>query len=71
LEGLAFLISEITAARPAAILLRMAPTKSRAGAWAAACSRTAASETTARAAATSSRFTARILLRMSDMGVLS
>jgi hypothetical protein len=65
LLGLAFLISAITADAPAAIFARIAATKSRAGPAASASARSATSGRSRLAATTSSRFTARILRRMS------
>src|SRR3989338_5083544 len=67
LLGLAFLISAITAAWPAAILARIAPTKSRGAAACSASARTAASGLRICASFTSCAFTARIFLRMSDI----
>src|SRR5664279_602904 len=67
LEGLAFLISAITAGCPAAILARRAPTKSRVSTRDSASARTMASGFLFCAAATSSRLTATIWFRMSVM----
>jgi hypothetical protein len=67
LLGLAFLISAITAAWPAAILARRAPAKSRVSTRLSASKRTASSELLFCAAAISSRLTAMIFSRMSDM----
>src|SRR6476660_3899490 len=68
LLGLAFLISAMTAARPAAIFARKAPSKSRVSTRLKASSRMASSDFFFFAAATSSRLTATIWFRMSDMG---
>src|SRR3989339_2279633 len=67
LDGLAFLISAITAGWPAAILARRAPTKSRVRTRLSASKRMAASDLRWMAAATSSHFTATILFRISVM----
>src|SRR3954463_3447240 len=64
LLGLAFLISAITAARPAAIFVRKAPSKSRVSTRLSASSRTTSSDFFFFAAATSSCLTATILSRM-------
>src|SRR5574343_1168298 len=65
LDGLAFLTSAITAAWLAAILARKAPSKSRVSTRLSASARMAAKDFFLRPAATSSRLTATILLRMS------
>src|SRR3990167_5656968 len=67
LLGLAFLISAITALCPAAILRLSAPSKSRVSTRLSASARMAAKGTRFWAAATSSRLTATIWFRMSDM----
>ena len=66
LDGLARFISAITAARPAAIFARSAPTKSRGGGAAAARRCISASGAAARAASSSSRLRARMRSRISD-----
>src|SRR3990167_4060222 len=70
LLGLAFLISAITAAWPAVILARSAPSKSRVSTRLSASKRTTSSGFFLRAAAISSCLTATILLRMSLMGLI-
>src|SRR6202163_508696 len=65
LLGLAFLISAITAERPAAILARSAPAKSRGAGDAAARLRISLKGTAAFAAASSLTLVARIRVRMS------
>src|SRR3990167_620346 len=70
LLGLAFLISAITAAWPAAILALKAPSKSRVSKRLSASKRTTSSGFFLRAAAISSCLTATILLRMSLMGIV-
>ena len=67
LLGLAFLTSAITALWPAAILARSAPSKSRVSTRLYASARIASSGIFFCAAAISSRLTATILSRMSDM----
>src|SRR5574343_1165641 len=67
LLGLAFLISAITAAPPAATLARIAPTKSRVSTRDSASARMAASDFFLTAAAISCRLTATIWFRMSLM----
>src|SRR5512140_2676079 len=67
LLGLAFLISAITALRPAAILRRSAPSKSRVRTRLSASARIASNDVFFFAAAISSRLTATIWLRMSDI----
>ena len=67
LDGLAFLISAITAGKLAACLARMAPTKSRVAACSRAWALMSSKAVWARKAATSSALVAKICFKMSFM----